>query len=182
MHTTSMLETQRMREKASFSKITRRARRMARAPKKMNSTTKEDFVKKGYKKLARKITPASSTRQQLETQSMASSTTGVLNFCLDNKAVKTFSNANHSCQVSTNNLVQCRGTSSVIDSCLVLPSMICPVQAENRFPMPSQLHGQPSSTLILSAFAMGVAWAKMPGSHLTLPGINCFQPLPLGSL
>ena len=186
----SLLEIQRMQDQASFSKLTRRARRMARAPRKQSAIQK-NFYEKDFKKLtftarqiARPATLAPSTRQisALESfarRSSASSPTDAPNFCREGAAPNTCSISEYSpsgpYHQLTNNLAN-RGVTSSYDE---------KQRALNQRPMSGQLHGpssQPYSSLLLSAFAIGAAWATKSGPPLTLPVINCLHQLPLGGL
>ena len=194
MHT-SLLERQLMQDKASFSKLTRRARRMARTTKKQ-SKIKNDFAEKDFKKLtcetrqmAIQASPAPSTRQQSfpapRAEQGVASSTNAPNFCLGKTVAMTCGIANYSWPVqtssSTNHPAQYGVTSPLIDSQTAVPVMICPVQVEPQS-MSAQLHGQnfhPCSSLLLSAFAMGAAWATRPVPHFASSGIS---GLPLGML
>ena len=192
----SLLETQRMQRAASFSKLTRRARRMASTTKKQ-SKIKDNFVEKDFKKLtyrarqmARQAPPAPSTRQQSVPasrtgQAVSSNTTNAPNFGLSDTAALTSGIAKYSwpgpSYATLTHLAQHVVTSPLVGSQIELPVLTCPVQAI-PLPLTGHLQGrnfQPCSDLLLSAFAMGAAWATRPVPTFTSSGIG---GLPLGSL
>ena len=183
MHT-SLLETQQMQDQASFSKITRRARRMASTPRKQ-ITKKKDFVEKAFKKLTYKppqnIAMQASLREpsvlaSSAGQSIASGTTAAPDFCFDEVLPISCNITEYSRRgqysASRSQLVHLGATSPVVQPQRVL------TEAEFQQHISCQLHWQslqPYSILLLSAFAMGAMGAlanatTRPGPHLTCSG------------
>ena len=169
MHT-SLLETQRINDDASFSKLTRRARRMASTTKKQ-SKIKDEFVERDFKKLtyrarqmAKKAIPSEYMIQQsapahCNGQAVARCADNEPNFCLGDTAPKTSKSAEYVWPEHYG------VTSPNVDSQIALPAMISPGQAGIQSSMPGQTlewSSQPLSSLVLSAFAMGAAWATRP--------------------
>ena len=187
----SLFETQRMQHEASFSKLTRRARRMARTTKKQ-SKIKDDFVEKDFKKLtyrarqiARRAQQEPSARQQSVPasrtgQAVASSTIYAPYFGLGDTVAMTSGNSWLGPSYATiTHLAQHVVTSPLVDSQIEVPVMICPVPAIPQS-LTGQMHAgrnfQPCSNLLLTAFAMGAAWATRPVPYFASSGIGGFPP------
>ena len=192
MHT-SWVDTQRTQDAAWFSKLTRRARRMASAHKKQ-SKAQQDFVDKDFKKLtyrarqmARKASLSPHVRQesahaQLAGHSIAISTACASNPCIDAAAAKTCSIAECSKPGAT-----CGSTNHLALRGVTPPSGMQPAltEAGSQWLISSQAQVQSSqqfSSLLLSAFAMGAAWAARPGAHFASSEIYNAHRLPLGWL
>ena len=178
----------------AFSKHTRRARRMASTTKKQ-SKIKDDFVEKDFKKLtyrarqmARQAPPAPSTGQQSVLasrtgQAVASSTIYAPNIGLCDTAALTSGIAKNSwpgpSYATITHLAQDVVTSPLLDSHIEMPVMRCPVRAIPQS-LTGQMHAgrtfQPCSNLLLTAFAMGAAWATRPVPHFASSGICGFPP------